>query len=272
MSRRGCGSGCKGVVLLSFDVEEFDFPRERGVEISLEDGLKVSSTGLTRILDVLKEEGVKATFFTTGNFAKGRPELVKRIVNEGHELACHGVDHFKPVPSDLENSRKIVEKAGGVKVCGYRQPRMQKIDYVEMARCGYKYDTSVNPAFIPGRYNHLDTPRTPFTREGIVEIPTSVATFARVPLFWLALHNFPEGLYYKMARMSLKKTGYFATYFHPWEFADIRDRKEVPFYIKKNSGVKLAARLKRLVKKMKRDEYEFGTYNEFASEFLKKNK
>lgn len=254
----------KGVVLLSFDIEEFDFPRERGVEISLDEGVKVSSVGLKRILDVLKAEGVKATFFTTGNFAHKAPELVKRIVAEGHELACHGVDHFEPKPTDLAESKKIIEKVGGVKVFGYRQPRMQKIDYKEMTKCGYKYDSSVNPAFIPGRYNHLDTPRKPFKKEGILEIPTSVATFARVPLFWLALHNFPEGMYYKMVKMSLKKTGYFATYFHPWEFADIRDRKEVPFYIKKNSGVKLAKRLERLVEKLQRDGYEFGVYAEHA--------
>ena len=254
----------KSVVLLSFDVEEFDFPRERGVDISLEDGVKISSEGLERILEVLEKTGVKATFFCTANFANGNPKLIKRIVKGGHEIACHGVDHFEPKPSDVEISKREVEKISGAKVVGYRQPRMAKIDYKELARCGYKYDSSVNPAFIPGRYNHLDTPRKPFKKGEILEIPTSVATFMRVPLFWLALHNFPERIYYRLARMSLKKTGYFATYFHPWEFADIRGRKEVPFYIKKNSGVKLAKRLERLVKKLKKDGFEFGTYGEFT--------
>ena len=262
----------KGAVLLSFDVEEFDLPREHGVEISVDEGVKVSGVGLKRVLDVLKAEGVRATFFTTGNFAERAPDLVRRIVAEGHELACHGVDHFAPAATDLARSKEIIEKVGGVKVAGYRQPRMQKIDYKEMARCGYKYDSSVNPAFIPGRYNHLDTPRRPFCRDGVLEIPTSVATFARVPLFWLALHNFPERVYLRLVRMSLKKTGYFATYFHPWEFADICGRKEVPFYIKKNSGCKLVGRLRRLVRKLKRDGYEFGTYAEFAkrAEFAEK--
>lgn len=40
----------------------------------------------------------------------------------------------------------------------------------------------------------------------------------------------------------------------------IRVRKEVPFYIKKNSGKKLAKRPERLVKKLKRDGLEFGIY------------
>ena len=109
-----------GKILLSFDVEEFDLPREHGEEISLEEGLKVSAKGLKRILEVLNKTGVKATFFCTGNFAEGRPGLIREIVKGGHEVACHGVDHFKPVASDVEKSKKIVEKEIGRASCRER--------------------------------------------------------------------------------------------------------------------------------------------------------
>ena len=258
----------KGKVLLSFDVEEFDLPREKGEAISLEEGINVSSEGLERILELLERNNVKATFFVTGNFAKARPDLVTRIVKNGHEVACHGVDHFNPKSTDVSESKKIVEKIAKVKVNGYRQPRMFPISYKELSRCGYKYDSSVNPAFIPGRYNHLNVSRTPFMREDILEIPTSVATLVRVPLFWLALHIFPVSLYVKMAKMTLKKTGYFATYFHPWEFASCLSRyKVVPRYIKKNSGVKLIERLEKVVSEL--DECSFETYDEYRN-FLNK--
>ena len=61
------------MILLSFDTEEFDVPREHGVEYSLEEGMKVSIFGTNRILDTLKENNVKATFFCTGNFAENAP-------------------------------------------------------------------------------------------------------------------------------------------------------------------------------------------------------
>ena len=141
----------KRSVLLSFDVEEFDLPREHGGEISLEEGVKVSSDGLVKILALLRRSEVRATFFVTGNFASARPDLVKEILKDGHEVACHGVDHFEPRASDIRESKKIVEKVAGVKVVGYRQPRMFKIDYVELLKCGYLYDSSVNPAWVPGR-------------------------------------------------------------------------------------------------------------------------
>ena len=49
--------------VLSFDVEEFDLPREHGEEIPLEEGVRVSSEGLEKILEIMKKSEVKATFF-----------------------------------------------------------------------------------------------------------------------------------------------------------------------------------------------------------------
>lgn len=54
------------MILLSFDTEEFDVPREHGVDFSLEQGMAVSKVGTNRILDVLKQNGVRATFFLHG--------------------------------------------------------------------------------------------------------------------------------------------------------------------------------------------------------------
>ena len=89
------------MILLSFDTEEFDVPREHGVNYSLKQGMEVSVIGTNRILDVLKDNDVKATFFCTGNFVENAPETIQRIKDEGHELACHGVDHWEPKDTDV---------------------------------------------------------------------------------------------------------------------------------------------------------------------------
>lgn len=250
----------KNKILLSFDIEEFDLPREYGIDISLEEGMEVSVLGLRRILRVLREEKAKATFFVTGNFAKMAPEMVKQIEAEGHEVGCHGVDHFAPKPNDIRESKKILEGLLGHKVYGYRQPRMGKIDYKKLYMAGYKYDSSVNPAFIPGRYNNFHIPLRPYEEGGVIEIPTSVATGLRVPLFWLALHLFPKHFYVSLARHSLKQNKYLATYFHPWEFSEIKKYK-IPNFIKFNSGKKLEKRLKFVLKNL---DGEYATYYDFA--------
>ena len=181
------------------------------------------------------------------------------------------MDHFEPRGTDICESKKIVEKVIEKRVTGYRQPRMFKIDYKELSEAGYLYDSSVNPAWVPGRYNHRDVPRKMFVREGVVEVPVSVATGLRVPLFWLTLHLSPMVVYMTGVKESLKKTGYFATYFHPWEFSDLlRGYGAVPSYIKINSGEKMVGRLEKVILKLKKRQCEFVTYEEYVKNHLKK--
>lgn len=255
------------MILLSFDTEEFDVPREHGVDFSLKQGMEVSVEGTHRILDVLKQNAVRATFFCTGNFAEHAPKVIRRIVNEGHEVACHGVDHWQPKDTDFALSKEIVERVSRQTVYGYRQPRMFPVVESEIKRAGYLYNSSLNPAFIPGRYIHLTEPRTPFMKDGVVQIPASVTPIIRFPLFWLSLHNLPEGLYHWMTRWVLKKDGYFVTYFHPWEFYELKEHPEfkMPFIIRNHSGWQLCERLDRLVKMLKARNHQFITYNEFVA-------
>ena len=137
----------------------------------------------------------------------------------------------------------------------------------EIKRVGYRYNSSLNPAFIPGRYMHLTEPRTWFMKDGVMQIPASVTPLIRFPLFWLALHNLPEGLYHWMVRRVLRKDGYFVTYFHPWEFYELKAHPEfkMPFIIKNHSGQQMCDRLDRLVKMLKNGGHEFITYNEFVN-------
>lgn len=254
------------MILLSFDTEEFDVPREHGVDFSLEEGMKVSVEGTCRILDCLKRNGVKATFFCTSNFVQNAPEVMARIMDEGHEVACHGCDHWEPKATDVERSKQVIERLTGRTVYGYRQPRMFPVSDSEIERMGYRYNSSLNPAFIPGRYMHLSSPRTCFMRGSVLQIPASVTPWLRFPLFWLSLHNLPEWLYHSMVRRVLRYDGYFVTYFHPWEFYDLKGHPEfrMPFIIRNHSGQDMVGRLDRLIGMLRKRGHSFVTYTEFT--------
>ncbi len=58
--------------------------------------------------------------------------------------------------------KKSWERLTGRTIEGYRQPRMFPVSDTELERMGYVYNSSLNPAFIPGRYMHLSEPRTCF--------------------------------------------------------------------------------------------------------------
>ena len=95
--------------------------------ITFDDGPNPRATPL--ILDVLKREGVSATFFVLGRHADRWPDLVKRMSDEGHQLGNHGYQHQKLhrkspayVRTDLERGAEAIEKASGVRPTVFRAP------------------------------------------------------------------------------------------------------------------------------------------------------
>lgn len=273
------------MILLSFDTEEFDVPREHGVNYdTLKEGMEVSKFGTCRILDVLKEEGVRATFFCTANFAEQAPEVMQRIISEGHEVAAHGCDHWHPQADDVIHSKQRIEAVmhslgyADFTIRGYRQPRMFPVSDEMIHQQGYRYNSSLNPAFIPGRYMHLTAPRTPFWvfnpqdgKDGLLQIPASVTPYFRFPLFWLAMHNLPMWLYKSWCKWTWKHDGQFVTYFHPWEFYELKQHPELhmPFIIKNHCGHQLVERLHELIRMFKNEKADFITYKEFSAQFDK---
>ncbi len=255
------------MILLSFDTEEFDLPCEHGVDYDpIGQGMAISTHGIGRILDLLKEEGVRATFFCTTNFATHAPEVMERILNEGHEVASHGCNHLNPQPEDWGKSKQQLEAMTGRKVNGYRQPRMFPVSDEELERLGYHYNSSLNPAFIPGRYMHISEPRTPFWRGNVLQIPASVTPWFRFPLFWLSLHNLPLWLYKSWARWTWRHDGQFVVYNHPWEFYPLKELHglKIPFIIKCNSGEALVERLREVIRMFKQEGAAFVTYEEYT--------
>lgn len=258
------------MILLSFDTEEFDVPLEHGVDYPIEKQMAVSVEGTNRILNCLQKNGVRATFFCTANFAERAPEVMRRIREEGHEIASHGYYHTTFEPADLKRSKERLEELTGVPIHGYRMARMMPVSETEIRDAGYIYNSSLNPTFIPGRYMHLSAPRTCFIKEGVLQIPASVTPWLRFPLFWLAYHNLPAKLYLALANRTLRHDGYFVTYFHPWEFYPLGEHPELrmPFIIRNHSGEGMVKRLDDFIRYFKAKKRNFITFTEFTERKL----
>ena len=127
-----------------------------------------------RILDMLDEFGVKATFFILGWVAERKPELVREIARQGHEVASHGYGHQRiynqtreDFREDIRRSKALLEDLCGAPVHGYRAPSYSiSMDtlwaYDELLEAGYSYDSSVFP-IRHDLYGIPDWPRHPFT-------------------------------------------------------------------------------------------------------------
>ena len=252
----------KPQILLTFDLEEFDLPSEYGIRITGEEQISISVAGLKNITGILSEYDLLATFFTTSFFACRQQEIIKSL-SGSHEIASHSKSHSGFIESDPAESKAEIERITGKPVRGFRMPRFAKIDPAILRSAGYDYDSSVNPAFIPGRYNNLFIQRK-IHRDNIsrlVVVPVSVTPLFRFPLFWLSFKNIPLPVYISMCRRTLRNDSYLHLYFHPWEFAELGSIK-IPGYIKTPSGSMLAERLRKLISQLS-NEGEFSTISGF---------
>ncbi|TVR98652.1 MAG: DUF3473 domain-containing protein [Rhodospirillales bacterium] len=188
-----------------------------------------------RVLDIFDQHNVRATFFVLAWVAARHPELVRRMVADGHEVASHGCDHVRvdhQTPEaffrDAEGSRKALEDISGRPVKGFRAPSFSigatnLWAFDVLAEAGYRYSSSVYPI----RHDHYglpDAPRFPYhpaSDGGLIEIPisTTLAFGRRLPC---GGGGFFRLLPYALCARALKRVnstdgqpGVF--YFHPWE-------------------------------------------------------
>ena len=232
-------------ILLSFDLEEFDLPREYNVTIEENEMFRISYDGCERILNILNKYKIKGTFFVSANFAKKYPNLVKKI-SKKHEIGLHCYEHKDKNFERLEEAKKIIENIINKKIMGFRAPRYQTPDYEQLKELGLKYDSSSHPTYIPGRYNNFLKSRKISTKEGVKIIPVSVSPLFRLPLFWIIFRNMP--LFYSklITKSCLVKDDYVCLVFHPWEFINIKNYK-IPFLVKRNTGEKIELKLEKYI-------------------------
>jgi len=257
------------LILLSFDIEEFDMPLEYGKDISFDDQISISIEGTKHILNILDKHQVKATFFSTVIFAQNAPDVIKKINDGGHELASHGYFHSAFEPEHLASSRKALQEISLQEISGFRMPRMKSVDENEVRKAGYDYNSSINPTWLPGRYNNLNKPRTLFKEASIWQIPASVSPVLRFPLFWLSFHNLPIKIYQWLAERTYQKDGYLNIYFHPWEFTALSDKERFGFpgYVSRNSGKSMIERMDSFIGDLKRKKYRFCTIKDFLDNY-----
>lgn len=253
-------------ILLSFDVEEFDMPLEYGSTWQINQQLDYGLRGLETVMPLINRHQISCTFFTTAFFAENFPNQIRQI-SEQHEIASHTYYHSFYEEKHLVKSRERLSEIAHQEVVGLRMPRMKVLDFNTILKAGYSYDSSINPIYLPGRYNNLHFSTSYYKEDKLLRIPASVANPLRIPLFWLTFKNIPIKWYVHLAKKSLHQNGYLCIYFHPWEFIDL-SKANIPFYAKKGGKELLLQKLDELISELKK-EGSFITTKAFAA--LKQN-
>jgi polysaccharide deacetylase family protein (PEP-CTERM system associated) len=187
------GAGARPVVnAMSVDIEEYFQVGAFEHTINRAEWAGIASRvvgNTSRVIDLYAEAGVSATFFTLGWVAERHPQLIRRIVAAGHELASHGYAHDRVhdldeqrFRADLRRTKALLEDAGGVAIRGYRAPSFSIGERNAwalrvLADEGYAYSSSVAP-YGTDHYGWPGFPRfahKPVAGSDMIEIPVTTA-------------------------------------------------------------------------------------------------
>jgi peptidoglycan/xylan/chitin deacetylase (PgdA/CDA1 family) len=119
---------------------------------TLSEGRYGVARGLPRILALLHELGLPATFYVPGLTAELHPEVVPALLAAGHEIGHHGYSHRSPdqmsaqeQEEDLDRGAEVLRALTGVYPAGYRSPswEMTPVTFRLLCECGFAYDSSM---------------------------------------------------------------------------------------------------------------------------------
>src|SRR6185369_2096221 len=223
---------------LSIDVEEyfqvgaFETVLDRADWDRLESRVEQATD---RILGLLADRQVHATFFVLGWIAERHPALIARIAAGGHEVASHGWDHARVFTltaesfrEDLRRARGTIEDAAGTAVTGYRAPSFsidQRTPWAHpvLAEEGYAYSSSVAP-IAHDHYGWREAPRFawhPVAGSPLIELPVTTVELAG-RRFAAAGGGFFRLYPYALSRWAVQRLNAndhrpAVVYLHPWE-------------------------------------------------------
>lgn len=234
--------------ILTFDIEEW-------FHANYEDGMHIREFGksnfrenMDKILKLCKKNNCKATFFVLGCIAENYPDIVKRLVEEGHEVASHGYSHqlaytqtFEEFKEDVSKSIALLEGVTGVKVKGFRAPSWsivkKNIDYLKaLESLGLTFDASIFPLEnflygIPDANRDIHRPEVNGEQIGLWEVPTSVFNILNKGM------GFSGGFYFRFfprlfidyqIHSTMKKNRPAIVYLHPREIDKYEQRIKLP--------------------------------------------
>ncbi|MEO6463704.1 MAG: polysaccharide deacetylase family protein [Candidatus Eisenbacteria bacterium] len=261
---------------LTFDIEDWHHPELVRSRVAAGDTRSVVRPGTERILEILARHRARATFFILGAVARSHPDLVRRIADEGHEIASHGDSHTSLWRLDRESFRAelrafrqaVRDALGDDPARGFRAPTFSLDRSTAWAldvllEEGFTYDSSIFPVKVK-LYGVAGAPLGVYRPAAgdlarhdpgasLVEFPVAVHDVAglRLPVAGgFYLRALPSAVFEgAFARVLAERPG--VMFLHPWECAgDALPRVALPAvdsFITYHNLAQAPARLERLL-------------------------
>ncbi len=222
--------------ILTFDIEEWFHILDNNstkTEVQWSSYEKRLDANMERIFELLKHKQQKATFFCLGWVAREYPHIIRRIHDQGYEIATHSDRHQlayeqsrAEFSEDLKRSIGSIEEATGEKVKAYRAPGFSlkeenKWVFEVLAENGIEIDCSVFPSTRShggfASFGHAEPAMVDINGIRLKEFPINLYEVAGRNMIFSGGGYF-RLLPYRMIKYMMKRSDYVMTYFHPRDF------------------------------------------------------
>ncbi len=274
--------------VLSMDVEDW---HQLYYLIGKADTSYTMLDGFKNYVDLLNQSGLKTTFFVLSSVADQVKDTLKYAVSCGHEIACHGKNHTRPVELSLSDFEKELieakahlEDITGKEVIGYRAPcyGIDNERYEIVKNVGFKYSSSKMDVKGHPLYGELDLSEFQqkmqgvYVKDGMVEFALSTQNFLGKNIAvsgggWIRL--LPWQLLMKpLLTKYLNNSETYTLYIHPFELSRVPmpkvDGIGLVSNIRARRGLgKQEDRMEELISMLQKRSFEITTFGELAQKF-----
>lgn len=274
----------KKYAILSMDIEDW-YHLDYYSKFQL-DKTKSMLDGLTNYIDLLNQHNIKTTFFTLSELSEVAKEQILFASASGHEIACHGKTHIRPVLQDVKKfeydlmeAKDTLSNITGKEIIGYRAPcySIDRDHYEAVRRSGFLYSSSKMDVSDHPLYGELDLSdynqpmKSVFYKDGFYEFSLSTKKFMGKDIAisgggWIRI--FPWRIFMKRLIASyLKAAQVYVLYIHPFELSKQKLPKVEgsPFLVnmRANTGLgKVLPKVEQLIQILKENGYEMITFQD----------
>lgn len=273
--------------MLSMDIEDwYHLDYFAGKEV---DKSRSMLDGLTNYIDLLNRHNLKTTFFTLSELAESAREQILYADKSGHEIACHGKSHVRPIQLEVKTFAKEITEAKetlseliGKEVIGYRAScySIDRERYDLVIKAGFKYDSSKIAFSEHPLYVKLDLSdfeemaKGIYHKDGFYEFELSTKRFMgrNIPVSGGGYIRILPWLFMKpMISSYLKDVDLYVLYIHPFELSSVRMPKvaDTSFLtnVRARKGLgKVDGRIEQLIGMLKANNFEIKTFSEVIND------
>jgi len=274
--------------VISIDVEDW-YHLEYFKDNLSDKSQSVLEEGTNEFLSIILKEDIKATFFIVGELISSKLKLFKKIINLGHEISGHSYNHVRPLTQSVEefkldSTKLLVELKEKLNIInpGYRAPCFslddKRLNIIK--DLNYTYDSSKISAGFHPLYGSINLEHYEKIYDNVYsdesftefELPTQRFLNKNIPISGGGyLRILPWFLFKYLLKKYLKENDTYFFFIHPFELTnkdvslpiDSSITSRLRFRIGRSKG---ASRFRKLIKILKKEEFEFVTFSDFNKE------